>query len=247
MQRHILYNNNGLAWVAFGRDPMKPQNIIDTNEYMIVSNQEVMLLDPGGTEVFPHLISSVSEVIDIHKIKTFLCSHEDPDIMSSLPLWMSLVPDARIYLSWLWSGFVAHFGNEFAGNFELLQDEGGTTKLGGREFVFVPAHHCHAAGNFNLFDPESRILFSGDIGAALMPDNSELYVKDFAYHVRYMEKFHQRWMPSSQALRIWVDQVRKLNPLMICPQHGAIFREDTIKQLLAWLEDLEVGRQKRYA
>jgi flavorubredoxin len=72
-------------------------------------------------------------------------------------------------------------------------------------------------------------------------------VKDFNSHVRYMEKFHQRWMPSSQALRLWVERVRKLNPEMICPQHGAIFRGDTIKPFLAWLEDLEVGRQKRYA
>lgn len=247
MQRHVLYNNNGLIWVAFARDPLKPQNIVDTNEYMIISGQEALLMDPGGTEVFPHLISSVSEVIDIRKIKAFLCSHQDPDIMSSLPLWLGLVPDARIYLSWLWGGFVAHFGNEFAKNFESLPDEGGTITLGGREFLFVPAHHCHSAGNFNLFDPESRILFSGDIGAALMPANADIFVKDFPSHVRYMEKFHQRWMPSAQALRIWVERVRKLNPVMICPQHGAIFRGDNVKQFLSWLEELEVGRQKRYA
>jgi flavorubredoxin len=247
MQRHVLYNNNGLIWLAFARDPLKPQNIVDTNEYMIISGQEALLMDPGGTEVFPHLIASVSEVIDISKIKAFLCSHQDPDIMSSLPLWLGLVPNARIHLSWLWSGFVAHFGNEFAANFENLPDEGGTTTLGGREFHFIPAHHCHSPGNFHLFDPESRILFSGDVGAALMPANADIFVKDFNSHIRYMEKFHQRWMPSSQALRIWVERVRKLNPTMICPQHGAIFRGDTIKQFLAWLEDLEVGRQKRYA
>jgi len=63
MQRHVLYNNNGLVWLAFARDPLKPQNIIDTNEYMIISGQEAPLMDPGGTGVFPDPIPLGAGVI----------------------------------------------------------------------------------------------------------------------------------------------------------------------------------------
>ncbi|MCD6372544.1 MAG: hypothetical protein J7L37_03210 [Thermococcus sp.] len=35
--------------------------------------------------------------------------------------------------------------------------------------------------------------------------------------------------------------VGKLNPRMIAPQHGTIFREDNVEKFLNWLEALEVG------
>ena len=57
-----------------------------------------------------------------------------------------------------------------------------------------------------------------------------------------MKAFHQRWMPSTSALRAWVARVRPLNPTMICPQHGSIFSGDNVGKLLDWLENLEVGK-----
>jgi flavorubredoxin len=248
MQKYTLHESDSHSWVVVGRDPNRLDSVIDTNEYIITSGDEAILLDPGGVEIFPQALTAVSTIIDIRKIKAYFCSHQDPDIMSSLALWLTLTPDAKIYLPWLWSGFVAHFGGEFVKNFHLLPDEGGSVELGGKTFQFIPAHHCHSAGNFHFFDPEARILFSGDIGAALLPrEQSDIFVQDFTKHVTYMEKFHRRWMPSQDALRIWVERVRKLKPRMICPQHGAIFMNENVKNLLDWLEDLEVGRLKKSA
>ena len=53
MHRKVLYEDDTLQWIFFGRDQSKPDSVIDTNEYIIVSNGEVMMLDPGGTEIFP--------------------------------------------------------------------------------------------------------------------------------------------------------------------------------------------------
>lgn len=245
MQKYVLHNEDGLKWVMIGRDANKPDDIIDTNEYLIISGDEAMMLDPGGVEIFPPVLTAVSELIDVKKIKAYLCSHEDPDIMSSLPLWLGLTPNARIHLSWLWRGFVAHFGREFTKNFALIPDEGQTIELGGRSFTFVPAHHCHASGNFNLFDPESRILFSGDMGSGLVPPDYSVFVEDFDAHIRYMEDFHRRWMPSNDHKAAWIKRVRKLEPKMICPQHGSVFTGENVGKFLDWLDDLEVGVFKK--
>jgi flavorubredoxin len=39
------------------------------------------------------------------------------------------------------------------------------------QLLAVPAHDCHSSGNFPIYDESTGTLFSGDIGAALLPDH----------------------------------------------------------------------------
>ncbi|MCB1739211.1 MAG: MBL fold metallo-hydrolase [Gammaproteobacteria bacterium] len=243
MIRTVLFDEDGHTWYAFSRDPHRSPAVIDTNEYLVVSDGEGVAMDPGGTEIFPQVVSALAQVIPIENIKHFLASHQDPDVMSALPLWMGLTPKARVYMSWLWSGFIAHYGHEFVDRFVTIADQGDVIRLGnGHLLQLVPAHYCHSSGNFSLYDPVARILFSGDIGAALLPEEHDsVYVRDVDSHIQYMAGFHRRWMPSNQAKNEWVERVRKLDVQLLCPQHGAIFKGTQVGEFLDWLEALEVG------
>lgn len=239
-----LFDDGNHRWIAIGRDHTKPNEVIDTNEYLIVSNGEALLLDPGGTEIFPAVLAAVSDHVELKQIKTLFASHQDPDVFSSMPLWMGLCPDAEVYMPWLWSGFLAHFGYEYVAAFHSLPDEGGTLPIGraGRPLQLVPAHYCHSSGNFSVYDPHAKILFSGDMGAALLPEGeTSLFVEDFKRHIGYMEGFHRRWLPSNEAKNAWIHRVRQLDVQMLCPQHGSIFRGEQVGQFLDWLEALPVG------
>lgn len=201
-----------------------------------------MLLDPGGTEIFPDVVSAVSRILPIDQIKHFLCSHQDPDVFSSLPLWMGLCPQATIYLSWVWSGFVAHYGHEYVSRFVKVADIGQRITVGGKEFQLVPAHYLHSSGNFHLYDPELKVLFSGDVGAALLPPGENpIFVEDFQAHEARMEGFHTRWMPSEKARDHWLARVRQLDIAYLCPQHGSIFRGDDVGKFLDWFGGLKLG------
>ena len=59
-----IFEDDGHRWLAIARDPDKPGYVIDTNEYLIVSNGEAILLDPGGTEIFPAVLRSVAQLIE---------------------------------------------------------------------------------------------------------------------------------------------------------------------------------------
>lgn len=242
MINKVIYDDGNVKWIVFGRDTSKPNAVIDTNEYAIVSGDEVILLDPGGTEIFPYVLSAVSEMVDLKNLKKFLCSHQDPDIFSSLPLWMAICPEAEIYMSWVWAEFITHFGKESARNFTKVPDRGMDITLGGTKLQIIPAHYLHSSGNLNVFCPTSGILFSGDLGSALLPADYPFWVEDFELHTKYMQKFHERWMPSNTAKNSWIRKVRALKPKMICPQHGAIFKGEDVNRFLDWLENLEVGR-----
>jgi len=243
MKSEALYERPGHTWVVLGRDPTRRDAVIDTNEYAIISEDGALLPDPGGIEIFARVLSELTRWLRPEQVTALFASHQDPDIISSLPMWLDLCPQAKTYVSWMWTGFIAHFAMGRTADIIAIPDEGMSIPVGEHVRVTaIPAHFCHASGNFSIFDPEARILFSGDIGAALLPDaDRSLFVDDFDAHVRFMKTFHERWMPSSKALRTWTARVRALGPHMICPQHGAIFRGDDVPRLLDWLDGLEVG------
>lgn len=241
MKAQTLYDQDGIQWIVLGRDPDKPDYVIDTNEYMIVHQQRGLLMDPGGTEIFPDVVNGVSEFVDVSHIDAIFGSHQDPDILSSLSLWLNVCPQAKIYVPWLWTGFITHFGCD-ATAMVGVPDEGGTINLAGHEVQLIPAHYLHSSGNLHLYDPKAKILFSGDVGAALLPpEMNQLTVQDFDRHTQYMEGFHKRWMPSNRARDQWVERVRDMDIDMMCPQHGAIFKGDDVPRFLDWFSSLELG------
>ncbi|MCG9727136.1 MBL fold metallo-hydrolase [Vibrio brasiliensis] len=240
MQSNVLYRDDEHRWVMFARDPLKPEKIIDTNQYMIVNKQQAILLDPGGIELFSSMLSSVVKEVPIDHIKYLFASHQDPDIISSLGLWDKALPSATLYSPWLWEGFIRHFGMESI-SFAPIKDEGGCLSLSGLDIQFIPAHYMHSSGNFSVYDPKAKILMSGDIGAALDAPEAPFFVEDFEQHTAKMEYFHRRWMPSNKAKRVWIDQVSQLDIDMLCPQHGGIFKGDNVQRFLNWLDQLDVG------
>lgn len=240
MITHKLYDEAGIQWYMFGRDPEKPEKIIDTNQYLMVSDGNALLMDPGGLELFPAMLASVVNIVELESVRNVFASHQDPDIISSLGLWDSCLPDATLHAPWLWEGFLRHFGMQHM-QYNGLPDDGETIKLGTSEVQFVPAHYLHSSGNFHVFDPASKILMSGDVGASLEPGVSGLFVEDFASHCQYMEGFHQRWMPSNRAKQDWIHRVRELDVQMMCPQHGRVFVGEQVGQFLDWFERLNVG------
>lgn len=239
-----LYRQGDHIWQVFGQDPEKPAKIIDTNQYVVRSGGSAILLDPGGIEVFPAMLVALTREIPVEEIKALVLSHQDPDIGSSLPLWRRVCPpDLKIYISWLWSSFASHFDRD--ATFTTIPDEGMEVALSPTlRLRFLPAHYLHSSGNFNVYDPAARVLFSGDIGAALLPadhPSDGIFVTDFTHHIAYMETFHRRWMPSAPARDAWLAQVSKLDIDILAPQHGLIFKGDDVKRFLDWFAALDIG------
>jgi len=239
MQATTLYNESH-RWLMFGRDPDKPEQIVDTNQFMIVSGDQSIILDPGGVELFAPMLAAALKYVPIDKITHLFASHQDPDIISSLGLWDQVLPDAKLHCPYLWEGFVRHFGMQNI-EYAAIKDSGDTVRIGNIDLQFIPAHYLHSSGNFHVYDPVAKILFSGDVGAALEEPGAPFEVEDFNEQIDKMQFFHQRWMPSNRAKQDWIRRVRKLDIDIMAPQHGRVFRGDDVGKFLDWFEALEVG------
>ena len=198
----VIFESESHKWIMITRDPSKLSYVIDTNEYLIINKeQKGFLIDPGGLEIFPVVFGSISRDFSPDDITHIFSSHQDPDIISSISLWLEVNPKIQCYISWLWTSFLPHFGGD-ATTYIPIPDEGMDIHHGNISLTAVPAHYLHSSGNFNLYDKESKIFFSGDIGSALLPpDHSDIYVSNFDSHIKKCEKFHKRWMGSDHSFR----------------------------------------------
>jgi len=215
--------------------------MVQANVHMIVDDGKGIILDPGGHKVFKHLLTEVGSLIGLNNLEYIFLSHQDPDIVAAINGWL-MTTKAIAIAPKLWLRFIPHFGVDkfVVDRIKGLSDRGGTIKLGNSKLYIIPAHFLHSPGNFQIYDPVSKTLYSGDLGASLGQDY--MFVKDFSTHIKYMEPFHRRYIPCNKVLKMWVNMVRDLDIETIAPQHGAIMKgKDIVKQFLDWLEDLECG------
>jgi len=227
-------------WIMYGRDENKKDNIIDTNQYMVRTANKCLLLDPGGVELFAPMLAAALHHAPVEQITDIFASHQDPDIISSLGLWDQAIPHAKLHAPALWEGFLRHFGCESI-EYVGIPDNGGMIQLDNVALQIIPAHYLHSSANFHVYDPKAKILMSGDVGAAIEEAGAPIFVDNFDAHVESMRFFHQRWMPSNQAKRDWINRVRELDIDIMAPQHGRIFKGDDVKRFLDWFEALQVG------
>lgn len=238
-----LFNSESHRYILLNESEPGEEDGIPSNQYLIVHNGKGTLLDPGGFGVMPQVLNEMMQYLIPADIEAIVLSHQDPDIVGGLSSWLKLTP-AHVFASKIWLRFLPHYGISGMQRFVGVADEGEQAVLhSGLELHFIPAHFLHSPGQINVYDPVSKILFSGDIGASMTPseDTGELFVSDFKKHLCYTEGFHKRYMASNRALRYWVQQVRKLDVEIIAPQHGALYRGQAKEELLNWLYDLPCG------
>ncbi|PIE17374.1 MAG: MBL fold metallo-hydrolase [Proteobacteria bacterium] len=214
---------------------------VQANQHMIIHGEEAMLLDPGGPKTFRHAFPEALGLLRRSKLTRIFLSHQDPDIVAAVNPWLAST-NAVAHVSTLWVRFVPHFGLDrmLAESCHTIPDEGGVIPLGGIELMVLPAHFLHSAGNFHVYDPVSKILYTGDLGASLGMEYME--VEDFDVHLQYMEGFHRRYMANSKAMSSWAKLVRQLDIDMIAPQHGArLPGKALVERFIDWCDGFECG------
>ncbi|MCF7934757.1 MAG: MBL fold metallo-hydrolase [Synergistales bacterium] len=237
-----LYSDGKHQFFLLGWEEQEETAAVQTNQYIIAQNNTTMLLDPGGAHVFPRVLANVAELFPIKSVQHIFYSHQDPDVSSGITLWLSMAESATVHISGLWTRFLPHFGVYDQKRIKPIPDKGGTIDMGGARLQCIPAHYLHSTGQFSLYDPVSRILFSGDIGAAVFPEGQRYQiVRDFSRHLQFMEGFHKRYMASSKACQAWVRHVRQLDVEMIAPQHGAVMQGEHVAAFLNWFDNLKCG------
>lgn len=245
---HILFKQAGHECIQFSE--LVTGEGIQSNQFLLINNGRAALIDPGGDLTYTPLNIELSKRVRLSQLDYIFASHQDPDIIASLPRWM-MHSQCRVVTSKLWSRFLPHLASQFVTQqlaYQLedriipLPDQGSRIAFGNSEIIVLPAHFLHSVGNFHFYDPISKILFSGDMGASLIEEHADQPVQNFAAHIPHMLGFHQRYMASNKACRLWANMVREMDVQMMVPQHGSPFvGREMVQQFLDWISNLPCG------
>lgn len=239
-----LFNNGKHLCLMFSDLVEEGGEAVQANQFLIIDHGEGAIIDPGGNMTFNELTLTMRKYIGLTHLDFILASHADPDIIASLDRWMTAT-QAKLIISRLWARFAPHFckvgktDNRIIG----VPDAGGLLRLGQTDLQILPAHFMHSEGNFQFYDPVSKILFSGDLGVSMVSgERAKQPFTDLEAALPFMEAFHRRYMVSNKILRYWANMVRPMDIEMIVPQHGAPIRgKAAVAQFINWAESLSCG------
>jgi len=165
-----LYKRAGHQCLMFTDLSGPGHETVQANRFLIVDGDTGAIIDPGGNVGYNQFYLGMSRHFMPQNLTALIAAHADPDIIASLDRWMTSTP-AKLYISTLWARFAPHFckSGKTDGRIVGIPDEGARLRIGASELWALPAHFLHAEGNFQFWDPVSKILFSGDLASPWAP------------------------------------------------------------------------------
>lgn len=202
------------------------------------------MIDPGSPQDFA-VVRAKSEAVmgSLERVDAIHINHQDPDVGSAVGLMMGrFTPRAHVVCSEDTWRLIQYYNVPRERFVPLERFPHGMVVPNGDRLIPVPSPFCHFVGAVMLYDPQTKVLFTGDLfGALTEKDAKGLFADGSDWHG--MRAFHQIYMPSNQALRYAIAQMRRLAPDVqtIAPQHGRVIRGEWVEYYIQKLEQLQVG------
>ncbi len=234
----LVRGTDDIWWVGFGDKKVGFAN----NPYLIVEDDEAMLIDPGPRGKFYKIVhNKVAKALkgDFEKIKYMAVQHEDPDLCAALPLFAQIIDEnAKLYAQTRSAAFIPYFGYE--GPIVTIEDNDEMTFKSGRKLTFITTPYVHFAGANVIYDHKTKTLFSSDIFGAFSVDWN-LYANE--YYIEAMKAFGEPYFGDHRSVASAMEKFEKLDIERICPQHGSIIDgKENVKNAIKATKEMIVGQ-----
>jgi flavorubredoxin len=195
------------------------------NSYLVVGKEKTALIDtvnPGFENV---LISKISQILPPEKIDYVIMNHAEPDHAGGIPTIMKSAKNAKLVATKLGVNMAEIYFN-VPSERGLAVKEGDTLELGGKTLRFIEAPWLHWPETMFTFDVEDSTLFPCDFfGAHVTSD--KLYTDEVGALLPPEAKryYAEIMMPFAHSAREALNKVKSLNPKIIAPSHGPVYRD----------------------
>ena len=194
------------------------------NSYLIVGKNKTALIDtvnPGYEEA---LLKKISQILPPEKIDYIIMNHAEPDHASGIPAVLRVAKNAKVVASKLGVSMAeVYFG--VSPERRIAVKEADTLELGGKTLRFIEAPWLHWPETMFTFDVDDGILFPCDFfGAHLTSD--KLYADEVGALLPPEAKryYAEIMMPFAASAQKALDKIKPLNPKIIAPSHGPVYR-----------------------
>lgn len=193
------------------------------NAYLVQGEKGIALIDAVNPGFEGELLEKVSQVVDPREMDWLVMNHAEPDHAGAIPVLLGESPKARLLLTEKGGELAQRLYQVPGERMEIVKD-GQELDLGGRTLRFLEVPFVHWPETMFTFLPEERILFPCDFfGAHLARGLYVDEVPDIPEHAqRY---FGEIMMPYRRAAQRALERALELEPSLIAPSHGPIWRD----------------------
>lgn len=202
-------------------------NGISYNTYLI-DDEKLTLVDSIKSYFEDKLLENIEKIADPKEIEHIIIHHMEPDHTGALPTLRRIAPDAEMICTEKAVGFL----ESFYGITENIRtvETGDTLNLGDRTLKFFETPFVHWPETMMSYEPEDKLLFSGDGFGAF----GALEGGIFDDQVNYMEEEILRYFSNivgmySTSVQMALKKLEDLDVEMIAPTHGPVWRDDPEK------------------
>ncbi len=197
------------------------------NSYLIM-DEKITLIDTVKKEFSDDLIENIGRIVDPKKIDYFVSNHTEMDHSGSIPRVMHRIGEEKpVFCSKMGQKNLSmHLPGKY--NYNPVEN-GGELSLGKRTLSFMETRMLHWPDSMFTYVKEDNILFSSDAFGQHYagPERFDDQIGDdiMPHAKKYFANILLLYSPLIQKLLSKVKEIG-LNPDMICPDHGIIWRKD---------------------
>lgn len=209
------------------------------NAYLIM-DEKITLIDTVKEAFTDEMLKRISDIVDPSKIDYIISNHVEMDHSGAIPTMQKLCPNAKIITSGPSGikGLTAHYGE-----YPYQTVKGGDVlNIGKRNLTFVTTPMLHWPDNMVTFCPEERLLFSNDAFGQHYASGERFDDEaDLSVVMQEAKKYYGNIVMcyGKQAHVAW-ETVKNLEPEMIVPSHGVIWRshvQDILDAYKTWSDN----------
>jgi len=196
------------------------------NSYLIRGSDKTVLIDTVDPEKEEELITNLMK-LGIGEIDYIVVNHAEQDHSGALPMILSLYPMATVLATPKAKDLLMSLLSIPESQIRVVED-GETLSLGDRTLEFIHAPWVHWPDTMLTFIREDRILFPGDLFGSHYA-TSELFVEDKQTIYEPAKRYYAEiMMPFRGSIKKYLERVREIDPAVIAPSHGPIYRNPSI-------------------
>jgi flavorubredoxin len=198
------------------------------NAYLIL-DRKVALIDTVKGLYFPSFLRKVRDLLGKGRTIDYLViNHIEPDHSGAIGSLLELFPDLQVVGNKKTAEFLEHL-HGVTGNVRVVEDDS-DLDLGQRKLRFRITPMVHWPETMVTYDPETRVLFTGDVfggygnlEGGIFDDQAadqEFFEDEM---LRYFSNVLGKFGPMVQKT---LERIRDLEAAVIAPAHGLVWRAD---------------------
>ncbi len=219
-KRHGVYRLMGRTQVEYGG--------LAPNMYMVVSSNEVVVIDPVGDEHVRHAVRLL--IHDVEQVKKIVVTSIEAGVEHGVRVLADVLPRATIVSTAYWASQISSLV-EATMPVEPLPLAESKISVGSSELLLIPSR-ARGVPSLSVYDEKTKTLITGpSIGVVTPPGVWAVRIDSIDEYMAMIKSYvkHTVW---PQGFLEWLEKVSKLEVERIAPRYGPVIEgQDNVSKL----------------